>query len=123
MTAEALAKTTRWLTTQPARTPTELASSGTPAPEPAAQAVLRFLRCFQVLLASARLYQKNHPRVLESLEAAERALRAALELVPSVVVNLERDTLVLPAIGSDTSASTLPEHRDKLNDQIGRAHV
>jgi hypothetical protein len=43
----------------------------------AAQAAGRFVRSLHVLLRSARLYQKNHPRMVESLEGAEESLRAA----------------------------------------------
>ncbi len=67
------------------------------ATEPA-QATVRFLHSFQVLLRSIRLYQKNHSRVLESLEAAEHNLRAALALLPAVAVGVERGRLVVPAL-------------------------
>ncbi len=77
----------------------------------AAQAVVRFLRSFQVLLRSVRLYQKNHPRVLESLEAAERNLRAALELLPAVAVGVEHGKLVVPAL----EARPLADHHGELS--------
>jgi hypothetical protein len=39
--------------------------------------VARFLRAFQVLLKSTRLYDRDHPQVEQSLSAAEAQLRAA----------------------------------------------
>jgi PilZ domain len=72
--------------TEPARTNPELA-------------VGRFLESFQILLHSARLYDKNHPRVLESLKAAEKDLRAALRLLPSIAIDVERDRLSAPLLG------------------------
>jgi hypothetical protein len=39
--------------------------------------VARFLRSFQILLKSARLYDRDHPQVQQSLAAVEAALRAA----------------------------------------------
>lgn len=77
----------------------------------AAQAVVHFLRSFQVLLRSVGLYQKNHPRVLESLEAAERNLRAALELLPAVTVGVERGKLRVPAL----EGHLLPDHHGELS--------
>jgi hypothetical protein len=58
-----------------------------------------------------RLYQKNHPRVLESLEAAEHDLRAALQLLSSVAIGIERGTFVLPVLRDPT----LPGHGGELN--------
>jgi len=63
------------------------------------------------LLRSARLYQKNHPRVLESLEAAERNLRAPLESLREIAVGVERSRLVAPALREDL----LPNHHGELN--------
>lgn len=64
-----------------------------------AQAAARFLRSLQVLLRSVRLYQKNHPRVLESLEATEQGLRAALALLSKIIVNVNHGRLAVVAPG------------------------
>jgi len=64
-----------------------------------------------VLLRSMRLYQKNHPRVLESLEATERDLRAALQLLSSVVIGIERGTFALPLF----RVPALPGHSGELS--------
>jgi len=70
------------------------------APEPGAiLAATRFLRAFQVLLRSMRLYERNHPHVFESLEAAERNLRVALRFFPSIGIAVKRDSLAIPILG------------------------
>ena len=80
-----------------------------------AQIIVRFLRSFQVLLRSARLYQKNHPRVLESLEAAEHNLRAALALVPAIAVEVERSRLVAQGL----RGHALADHHGELSTLAG----
>jgi hypothetical protein len=86
-----------------------------PAPASAAPSIARFLRSFQVLLRSARLYQKNHPRILESLETTERNLRSALALVSSVAVGVERGRLVVPMSVEEESEHSLPDPHGKLH--------
>ena len=86
-----------------------------PAPASAAPSIARFLRSFQVLLRSARLYQKNHPRILESLETAEHNLRSALVLVSSVAVGVERGRLVVPMSVEEDSEHPLPDPHGKLH--------
>jgi hypothetical protein len=77
----------------------EIAQSTEPARTNPELAVRRFLESFQILLRSARFYDKNHPRVLESLEAAEKDLRAALRLLPCIAIGVERDRLSAPLFG------------------------
>ena len=55
----------------------------------AAQAAGRFVRSLHVMLRSARLYQKNHPRLVESLEAAEESLRAAFDHAAPLAIRFE----------------------------------
>jgi hypothetical protein len=69
------------------------------------------LRSFRVLLRSARFYQKNHPRLLESLEAAERDLRGALELLSPLVVGVEGGSLGVPML----QGRSLPDPRGELD--------
>jgi hypothetical protein len=61
--------------------------------------VVRFLRSLQVLLRSARLYRKNHPRLLENLETADRSLRAALETLGALALGVERGGIFVPKLG------------------------
>jgi hypothetical protein len=60
---------------------------------------VRFLRAFHVLLRSARLYHKNHPRVMENLDVAERTLRAAMDVVGALAISVERGGIVVPKLG------------------------
>jgi hypothetical protein len=64
--------------------------------------VARFLRSFQALCVTARLYQKNHPLTLSALETVELHLRAALERVSPIAIGLEKGVLVFcPAKNAD----------------------
>ena len=77
----------------------------------AAQSGLRFVRALQVLLRAARLYQKNHPHLLDSLENADRTLRETLDLVAPLVVRFERGEVVL---GARQPGTVLPDSRGAL---------
>ena len=57
-----------------------------------------------------RLYQKNHPRVFESLENTEHNLRAALALLSEIVVNVDHGHLVVLALREHA----LPDHHGEL---------
>jgi hypothetical protein len=54
----------------------------------------RFLRSFQALCVTTRLYQKNHPLAISALETVELHLRAALERVSPIAIGIENDVLV-----------------------------
>ena len=54
----------------------------------------KLLRSLHVLLRAVRLYQRNHPRVSESLEAVDRDLRAILAQVPALSIKIERDGVI-----------------------------
>lgn len=82
-------------------------------------AVGRFARALQVLLRAAKLYQKNHPHVMESLEAAERELRAALERVSPLELRFDKHAVLF-------RAQPLPDPRDdlkKLADSLHRRGI
>jgi PilZ domain-containing protein len=66
-----------------------------------------FLEAFRILLRSSRLYQRNHPRWVESLNSAEHRLRDALAAEPSVQIRIERDTLTV-AHGDASTPHGLP---------------
>ena len=62
----------------------------------------RFLRSFQALCVTTRLYQKNHPLAISALETVELHLRAALERVSPIGIGIENDVLVFcPAKNTD----------------------
>src|SRR5271155_3993106 len=60
-----------------------------PAFSNAENAVIFFLRQFRVLLGAARLYQRNHPRLMEILASTEQQLRIALAVRSPLVVAVE----------------------------------
>jgi hypothetical protein len=55
--------------------------------------VARFLRSLQVYLRSIGLYQRNHPRLTESLESTERDLRTVLSRFPTLGVRVENGNI------------------------------
>ncbi len=57
-------------------------------------AVSKFAKSLQVLLRAARLYQRNHPHVLESLETADTDLRTALDRVAPFELKLDRARVI-----------------------------
>jgi hypothetical protein len=63
-----------------------------PAPD---AAVSDFLEAFRIHLRSSSLYQRNHPRWIESLNNSERRLRDALAVALTVQVRIERDVLMV----------------------------
>jgi hypothetical protein len=64
--------------------------------------VARFLRSFQTLQATTRLYKKEHPLVFSALETAEIHLRAALGRITPIAVGVEDGALVYcPVKGAD----------------------
>src|SRR5580692_12816421 len=67
-----------------------------PAFSNAETAVIFFLRQFRVLLGAARLYQRNHPRLMEILASTEQQLRIALAARSPLVVAVETSGILLP---------------------------
>jgi hypothetical protein len=63
------------------------------------------LRQFRVLLGAARLYQRNHPRLMEILASTEQQLRIALAAKSPLVFAVERNGMILP--GSEGSGNEL----------------
>jgi hypothetical protein len=58
----------------------------------------RALRELHVLVRSTRLYQRNHPRVLESLDAAYESIRELAALMGGLELRVERSGLVVPKL-------------------------
>jgi hypothetical protein len=68
-------------------------------------AAIHFLRQFRVLLGAARLYQRNHPRLMEILASTEQQLRIALTSQSPLVFAVEPNGIILPRY--DASANEL----------------
>lgn len=70
----------------------------------------RALRELHVLVRSTRLYQRNHPRVLESLDAAYESIRELAALMGGLELRVERSGLVVPKLNE----APLPDLRGDL---------
>jgi hypothetical protein len=78
-----------------------------------------FLRSFQVLVSTLRLYQRNHPRVAESLESAERYLHTAFRQCRAIDLRVEREGLALVASQSQGGEQVLNDPRGELRNLGG----
>ncbi len=67
--------------------------------DPRAQEVYRALQNLHLLMRSERLYEKDHPRRLESLDGAYDSIRNATEMLGGLEIRVERGGLVAPRIG------------------------
>jgi hypothetical protein len=78
--------------------------------DPKVSEVHRSLRSLHLLLRSERLYEKNHPRRLDSLDGAYDALKNTSEILGWLEVRVERGGLVVPKI----SDAHLPDARGEM---------
>jgi hypothetical protein len=76
-----------------------VASVPASAPDHQAIEVQRALRNLHLLIRSERLYEKDHPRRLDSLDSAYDSLRNAAEILGGLEIRVERGGLVAPRIG------------------------
>lgn len=58
----------------------------------------RALRELHVLVRSTRLYERNHPRVLESLDSAYESLRELAGLMGGLELRVERSGIIIPRL-------------------------
>jgi len=72
--------------------------------------VHRALRNLHLLLRSERLYEKNHPRRLDSLDGAYDSIRNATEILGGLEIRVERGGLVAPRVGD----AHLPDARGEM---------
>src|SRR6266702_1479523 len=72
--------------------------------------VQRALRNLHLLVRSERLYEKNHPSRLDSLDGASDSLRDAAETLGGLEIRVERGGLVAPRI----SDAHLPDARGEM---------
>src|SRR5436190_9447285 len=72
--------------------------------------VHRALRNFHHLLRSERLYEKNHPCRLDSLDSAYDSLRQITETLEGLEIRIERGGIVVPKIGD----GHLPDARGEM---------
>jgi hypothetical protein len=72
--------------------------------------VHRALRNLHLLMRSERLYEKDHPRKLDSLDTAYDSIRNATETLGGLEIRVERGGLVAPRIGD----AHLPDARGDM---------
>ncbi|HYU22587.1 MAG TPA: hypothetical protein VEM60_05540, partial [Candidatus Dormibacteraeota bacterium] len=60
--------------------------------------VHRALRNLHLLMRSERLYEKDHPRRLDSLDSAYDCIRNATEMLGGLEIRVERGGLVAPRV-------------------------
>jgi hypothetical protein len=72
--------------------------------------VYRALRNLHLLMRSERLYEKNHPSRLDSLDGAFDSLRDIAELLGGLELRVERGGIVAPRIGD----AHLPDARGEM---------
>ena len=72
--------------------------------------VQRALRHLHLLLRSERLYEKDHPHRLDSLDSAYDSLRDTNEMMGGLEIRVERGGLVAPRLGD----AHLPDARGEM---------
>ena len=81
-----------------------------PQTEPLAAELIRSLRALHLLLRSARLYDRQHPRLLQSLDGAYETLRSVVADINGLEIRVERSGVVVPKL----SEAPLPDVRGDL---------
>lgn len=81
-----------------------------PQAEPLLPDLVRSLRALHLLLRSARLYDRQHPRLLQSLDGAYESLRSVVADMNGLEIRVERSGLVAPKLGE----APLPDARGDL---------
>ena len=92
------------------RSPAPSADESTPSPDARTAGLIHALRCFHLLLRSERLYDKNHPRKLQSLDTAYETLRDFASALNAFEIHVERGGLVVPKLHE----SHLPDARGEM---------
>ncbi|MGB8476305.1 MAG: PilZ domain-containing protein [Candidatus Acidiferrum sp.] len=81
-----------------------------PAPDPRTAGLMHALRCLHLLLRSERLYDRNHPRRLQSLDTSYETLHDLAGTFDGLEVHIERGGLVVPKL----SDAHLPDVRGEM---------
>lgn len=83
---------------------------GTSNPDARTGGLIHALRRFHLLLRSERLYDRNHPRRLQSLDSSYEALHEFAAAMNGIEIHIERGGLVAPKVGD----SHLPDARGEM---------
>lgn len=82
----------------------------TPPPDARTAGVIHALRCLQLLIRSERIYDRNHPRRLESLDTSYETLHDLAGALNGIEIHIERGGLVVPKL----SDAHLPDLRGEM---------
>jgi PilZ domain-containing protein len=85
--------------------------TGAPPIDPRLLELTRALRTLHLLLRSARLYERQHPRLLQSLNSSYESLHAVSQSLNGIEIRIERNGLVVPRV----SEGLLPDMRGDLS--------
>ena len=84
--------------------------AGAPAPDARTVGLIHALRCLHLLFRSERLYERNHPRRLQSLDTSYEVLRDFANALNGIEIHIERGGLVVPKL----SDAHLPDVRGEM---------
>ena len=82
----------------------------TPPPDARTAGVIHALRCLHLLIRSERIYERNHPRRLQSLDTAYETLHDFAGVLNGIEIHIERGGLVVPKL----SDAHLPDLRGEM---------
>ena len=82
----------------------------TPPPDARTAGVIHALRCLQLLIRSERIYDRNHPRRLASLDTSYETLHDLAGALNGIEIHIERGGLVVPKL----SDAHLPDLRGEM---------
>ncbi len=81
-----------------------------PPPDARTAGVIHALRCLHLLIRSERIYERNHPRRLQSLDTAYETLHDFAGALNGIEIHIERGGLVVPKL----SDAHLPDLRGEM---------
>ena len=81
-----------------------------PTPDARTAGLIHALRCLHLLFRSERLYERNHPRRLQSLDTSYEVLRDFASSLNGIEIHIERGGLVVPKLGDEH----LPDVRGEM---------
>jgi len=81
-----------------------------PSPDARTAGLIHALRCLHLLIRSERIYDRNHPRRLQSLDTAYEALHDFAGALNGIQIHIERGGLVAPKL----SDAHLPDTRGEM---------
>jgi hypothetical protein len=85
-------------------------SVSSPTPDARTAGLIHSLRCLHLLFRSERLYDRNHPRRLQSLDASYETLHDLAGALNGIEIHIERSGLVAPKL----SDAHLPDVRGEM---------